>query len=268
MKKVIIFITTLIFTSVAVYTTQASSDLEDISRAREDYRFHLSLYQSDYDEFLLRQTQHGNLQTLATLEQLSTASKKVLESRVMVWWVYLQMLRVEVVNINQRVNIPELSSTINQLSTWQMLLQSHQEALTGINTIEQTRNQAEYLNQFKNELNALSYNTLAWIRWAKLHEIHITQSLLLEDLQAVTPTQIRDLDELEVRMRGFDQANIRLQQIETELEELKLQIDGVDQVAYDLERVFNQYIDQALETSANQDILLMHIKELSVGLEL
>jgi len=227
---VLFFSSTLIFAS------------ELLDQAKSDYFFQLEKYREEEKDFYLKRSQYRNLQTFASQEEAVQAAKVMLIRRAEVWRTYFQAVRIALLE-TKGVDIIARNSQTNKIETWQKNMIEHKKRLENLNVIDAVLLESQSLEEQKQTIEKLTYQSLGILAIAKLQANTDQLKAFSQKIKDAIEAQELNEQVKQTKLRGFieidrslsnsqtaiSQANIKLANFEGDIFNAKLGFENVQE---------------------------------------
>lgn len=180
----------------------ASLDLNlEIVQLNEIYRGQLAEYRAAEKEFQIARDQYRQLQTLASINAVTEATREAMKLRAQVILTYMELLRVNLIAA-EGVEISLKQLVIERLTVEQEWLQSHLQAIAAGTDREQFNQLADIFAGKQQGIQTVSQEAVSLLSVGKLQNVFDRLAALSEEVAASGAsssaiTQSRELRETE-----------------------------------------------------------------------
>lgn len=181
----------------------------ELQNLRQQYRTQLGIYRTDERDFTLARDQFNQLQTLAALETVVRATRKVMLSRLDVLQTHLQIVRY-ILDQTAGIDVAEKNQLLAELDGSLSELRAHQEKVDkavdrpGVNQVSY-----EFLT-VGGRASTASYKGLSYIAYGRLQTVYDKTLAIRDEISQYIETQEANGLRLGERRRALAQTNLSL----------------------------------------------------------
>ena len=212
---------------------------EEIRLLNETYRGQLTEYRTAEKAFQIARDQYQQLQTLASINEVTEAARQVMKLRGQVLLTYFELLRVRLIaaeGIELSLKEPLLPK-IEQRKNW---LQQEQQLIAAANDREQFNTLADAFSEQLPPLQATSQEAITLLTVGKLQDVFDRLALIGEDLTKTEASNSALVDSRAMRetKRATEEVRVSFQTIWDELRR-NIQNDNISNFYTNLSKTLN-----------------------------
>lgn len=160
----------------------------EIEALSQTYRGQLNEYRLAEREFQIARDQYRQLQTLASINQVTEAARKVLQLRNQVISTYFELLRIRLVAA-EGIDLELKASAVKRLEEQRTWLQENKEELVAASDREEFNALADQFGEQIETLTAVSQEATAILAVGQLQAVFDKLSLLADDVRPLEASQ-------------------------------------------------------------------------------